>query len=120
MSELHEQYDDVAPEVETEEPYDSGNRRHVQKKAKVTKLRENHDRMVLRQIMGSREGRAWMNHMLLSANVSVAAANPFSQNPYEMAKACGRMELGQELLVAVVAAAPERYLEMLKEAEDGE
>lgn len=117
MSELHEQYDGPEPEAEADEPYDSGNRRHVNKKAKVSKLRDNYDRMVLRQIMGSREGRAWIYRILYEV-CHVFDTTIFDPNPRTMACYEGQRSIGMRLQNDIMVACPERYMEMMKEAND--
>lgn len=109
-------FDGLETPVDPETPYHAGERPHVKEKQRAAKRREDADRKVIRQIMGSNEGRDWMNRLLLKTHVSVTASSPWSLNPLEMAKACGEMEIGQQLLVEVIAACPERYIEMLKEA----
>lgn len=108
--------DDEAAEGELEAPYDAGDRRSVKKREVVAKRRDHSNRMVLRQLMGSREGRSWMYKTLYACHVYQTS---FSRNALDMAYSEGERNIGLQLTAEVTAACPERYLEMLKEAEDG-
>ena len=100
-----------------EAPYDAGDRRHVKKREVIAKRLESSERMVLRQVMGSREGRAWMHKMMTMCHIY---STSFSRVALDMAYLEGERNVGLRLSADVIAACPERYMEMMKEANGDE
>jgi hypothetical protein len=118
MSEEREDYFDAYDQgeaLERDAPYDAGDRKAVTEKEKAYKRLEASKRMVIRQIMGTSEGRAWMNGILVLCNVFDSS---FSTSALTMAYLEGKREIGLRLIADVVNAAPSRYTEMRKEAND--
>jgi hypothetical protein len=99
--------------LDPEAPYDAGDRRAVKEKQKAARLRDEANKKVLRQLMGSNEGRAWTYELLSLCHVYQSA---FSTNALSMACAEGERNIGLRILGELMLACPERYIEMLKEA----
>jgi len=95
-----------------ETPYDAGDAQAVRVRARTAKQREDAHQKVIRQVMGSNEGRAWIYDLLSICHVF---SSSFSQNALTMAHAEGERNIGLRITGAIVSASPERYLEMLKE-----
>lgn len=108
---------DEAAEPEEDAPYDAGDRRAVKQRQLVLKRLDAAHRMVLRQIMGSKEGRSWMYQTLTQCHVFQTS---FSHSSLDMAYSEGERNIGLRLINDVVAACPERYMEMMKEANSDE
>jgi hypothetical protein len=70
---------------------------------------------MLREIMGSNEGRAWFYKILSLCHVYQTS---FSPNALAMAFAEGERSVGLRLMADLVEAAPAKYLEMLAEQGD--
>lgn len=98
---------------EDEAPYDAGDPVAVKERTKVFRRVEASKRTVMRQLMGSSEGRAWMYGVLTLCHVYQSA---FSTNALSMACAEGERNIGLRILGDLMEACPERYIEMLKEA----
>lgn len=112
MSEFRDDVEDVR---DADVPYDAGDRVHVKERTKVLRRVEASKRTVLRQLMGSNEGRAWMYDVLTLCHVYQSA---FSTNALSMACAEGERNIGLRILGDLMEACPERYLEMLREAQE--
>ncbi len=97
-------------------PYDAGDPKAVRERNRTLKRVEASERTVIRQIMGSNEGRAWIFKILSLCHVYQSS---FSTNALTMACAEGERNIGLQLTAEVIAACPERYLEMLKENSNG-
>jgi hypothetical protein len=95
-----------------ETPYDAGDPAAVKARARTAKQRESSKRSVIRQIMSSSEGRAWIHEVLSMSHVY---SSSFSTNALTMAYSEGERNIGLRITADIVSASPERYLEMLKE-----
>ena len=102
----------MSEEHNEELPYDAGDPKAVRERNRVLKRVEASERTVIRQIMGSNEGRAWIFKLLSLCHVYQST---FSTNALTMACAEGERNIGLQLTADVIASCPERYLEMLKE-----
>lgn len=69
---------------------------------------------VIRQLMASPEGRAWVHDRLI-----LCFHTPFQSDPYLTAFNCGKQNEALALFAEVTASAPEMYLQMMKEQVDG-
>ena len=94
-------------------PYDAGDPVAVKERTKAARRHEDANKKVLRQLMGSNEGRAWTYELLSLCHVYQSA---FSTNAMTMACAEGERNIGLRILADLMQACPERYIEMLKEA----
>lgn len=92
---------------------DAGDPKFVKKRISEAKRRESASATVVRQIMSSDTGRAWMYDLLARCHIF---QNPFDANALKMSFACGEMNVGQGLVLQVSVTCPENYLLMLKEA----
>ncbi len=102
----------MSEEHNEELSYDAGDPKAVRERNRTLKRVEASERTVIRQIMGSHEGRAWIFKTLSLCHVYQST---FSTNALTMACAEGERNIGLQLTADVIAACPERYLEMLKE-----
>ncbi len=102
----------MSEEHNEELPYNAGDPKAVRERNRTLKRVEASERTVIRQIMGSNEGRAWIFKTLSLCHVYQST---FSTNALTMACAEGERNIGLQLTADVIAACPERYLEMLKE-----
>jgi hypothetical protein len=103
----------VVDDTNEDLPYDAGDPVAVKAKQKTARLREEANKKVLRQLMGSNEGRAWTYELLALCHVYQSA---FSTNALSMACAEGERNIGLRILSELMQACPDRYIEMLKEA----
>lgn len=102
-------------EENEEKPFDAGDPQDVRRRIAAGKRREAGNKVVIRQIMASSEGRAWIYGFLSMCHVY---QNPFSENALKMAFMCGEMNVGQRFMADIISAAPEKYLDMLSEQGD--
>ena len=102
----------MSEEHDAEKPYDAGDPEDVRRRVTEDRRRAAGSKTVIRQIMASSEGRAWLYRFLSMCHVY---QNPFSQNALSMAFMCGEMNVGQRLMADVVTAAPDKYFDMLSE-----
>lgn len=105
----------MSEEKDLEKPYDAGDPKDVRERISKAKRIAAANQSVVRQIMGSSEGRDWIYQHLSLCHVY---STSFSTNALSMAFAEGERSVGLRLMADLVQAAPERYLEML--AEKGE
>lgn len=98
---------------ETEESYDTSDQKQVNK-ARKKEARKRADRLkFIEAAMSHEQGRAWFYDMLLFCKV---INTPYSDNPYDTAFKCGMQNVGLRILLDLQDAAPDRYLDMVKEA----
>lgn len=98
---------------ETTESYDTSDPKQVNR-ARKRDARKRADRLkFVEAAMTHEEGRAWFYDMLLFCKV---INTPYSDNPYDTAFKCGMQNVGLRMLLDLQDAAPERYLDMVKEA----
>jgi hypothetical protein len=100
-------------EVRDPEIPDAGDRTEVKEKGRASKRRDEAGYRVLRQIMGSNEGRAWMYALLEQCHLTKTS---FSRNALDMAFEEGERNIGLRIMGDLMKACPERYIEMQKEA----
>jgi outer membrane protein TolC len=70
----------------------------------------------IKNVMQIQGFRKWMYEILLSARIG---SNPFSSDALLMAHSCGEMNVGLQLRSAIESAAPELYLQMMRENNHG-
>ena len=98
---------------ETTESYDTSDAKQVNR-ARKRDARKRADRLkFVEAAMTHEEGRAWFYDMLLFCKV---INTPYCDNPYDTAFKCGMQNVGLRILLDLQDAAPERYLDMVKEA----
>ena len=93
-------------------PYDAGDAKSVKERTKAFKRSEASKSLVIRQVMSSTEGRAWVYDILSLCHVYQST---FSTNALSMACAEGERNVGLRITADLVGTCPEHYLEMLKE-----
>lgn len=97
-----------------DEPYDASDIEAVEKARKRIERVEADKAMVVTNIMATVAGRAWVYDLLVFCNVF---GNPFLQgSPDGTAFNLGQQNIGKILLDAINIAAPDRYMPMLREA----
>lgn len=96
--------------------FDSSDPRAVEKAIKANKTIEDVREEGLRQTMTSVQGRAWVYKLI---EICGPGQNPFSPDALRMAFACGELNIGNQLVAQINALAPELYLVMMKENQDG-
>ena len=98
---------------ERSEGYDSTNVRHIRIAEKQAKAEEDARRVFVSTIMGMGGGRAYVHSLLVYCHVF---AQPFSVSANETAFRCGQLDVGQVLLRDIMQYCPDRYVEMMREA----
>lgn len=94
-------------------PYDASDPASVKEQIRVSKRREASEKIVLRQIMGSNEGRAWMFKVLSMCHLFRTS---YSRDTGDMAFSEGERNIGLMLYAEIMQACPNRYIEMMSEA----
>ena len=102
-------------EEEVHETVNLGDEADVKELRRSSRAREALKQTVLRNIMGTKVGRGWMFELLAGCHVYETS---FSANALTMAFQEGERNVGLKLVVALSAACPERYLEMMREGGD--
>ena len=98
---------------ETTETYDTSDPKQVNK-ARKRDARKRADRLkFIEAAMSHEEGRAWFYDLLLFCKV---ISTPYKSDPYDTAFACGMNNVGLRIMQDIQDAAPDRYLDMVKEA----
>src|SRR5258705_4013946 len=80
------------------------------RKAILTRRLE--DEAVIRGVMCTPAGRRWFHDKLASCSVGTTPWNP---DPYATSFNCGQQNVGLMLLAELMAAAPNEYIQMMKE-----
>ena len=96
-----------------EAPPDASDPSFVRRRISEAKRREASTATVIRQIMASDTGRAWVYEKLSMCHVFQSS---FSPNALDMAYREGERNVGLQFTLEVSRACPEQYLLMLKEA----
>jgi hypothetical protein len=106
----------MAAQSADHEPYDTGNQRHVQRKARDSKLRERRLAEAFKWLMGDARGRLLMWQRLADAGVfrSSMAASPELTAFKE-----GRRDIGLKDLALIMRLCPDHYTRMAAEATQG-
>ena len=92
--------------------YDSTNRRDVRAAEKQAKVADQQRKEIVNGIMSVAPGRSWMCDILESCHIF---ATSYSDVPVRMAFMEGQREVGIRLLTDIMAACPDRYIEMMRE-----
>lgn len=106
MSEHLEERDD-APGF-----YDAGDEGQVRKVRRDARRDARRHDAVLRGLMDLPEGRAWLWQLL---GFTSLYETPFRANALEMARLCGKGDVGRFLLSEITRVAPDQYLIMIRE-----
>lgn len=93
--------------------YDAGDRRHIREAEKAAKLAEVQSHEQIRAIMGTTAGRAW-----ISSKLALAFTTPFTEDPHTTAFNCGQQNIALSLLADVIAATPDQFILMMREANE--
>jgi hypothetical protein len=76
--------------------------------------RQREDAQTLRQLMAHRNGRAWLYRILERCHIYASAFAP--GEPETTFFRMGEENIGKQMMMAAMAAAPDLYMEMLAEA----
>lgn len=110
---MSDQIRTIQAEDEQEVQYDTSDQEQVQKAKKRT-ARTRADRLeFVRAAMLHEQGRAWFYDLLVKCKV---ISTPFTDDPYRTAFKCGEQNIGLMILADLQDAAPDNYLQMVKEA----
>ena len=93
-------------------PYDAGNRRDIREAQKRAKVEEQQRREIVNGIMSVGPGRRWMCDILETCHVF---ATSYADSGLRMAFLEGQREIGLRLLMDIMGACPDRYIEMMRE-----
>lgn len=95
-----------------EDTYDTSDRESVNK-ARKKASRTRADRLhFVQAAMTTEQGRAWFYDLMVRCKTF---STPFSDDPYVTANKCGMQNIGYTILDDIQTAAPEYYLQMVKE-----
>jgi len=92
--------------------YDAGNRRDIREAQKRAKVTEQQRREIITGIMSVEPGRRWMHDILEGCHIF---STSFSDAGLRMAFMEGQREVGLRLLMDIMGACPDRYIEMMRE-----
>jgi hypothetical protein len=90
--------------------------RAQKREAKAAKAKRAQDDAVVQSLMSSPAGRAWM---LSHLEICSIFGTTFTGDALRSAFAEGRREIGLRLLADIMHAAPDAYIQMMKESTDG-
>ena len=97
---------------EQEDSYDTSNKEQVNKQRKKA-ARTRADRLkFIEAAMQHEQGRAWFYDILLFCKVF---QGPYDPDPYRTAFLCGEQNIGLRILADLQDAAPDNYLQMIRE-----
>jgi hypothetical protein len=96
--------------------YDASNTKHIAKAEKAAKSANARANSFVRLAMSSIEGRAYFLQLLERCNVF---ASPFTANANATAFNCGIQNVGLWLIADIMREAPDAYILMMREREDG-
>jgi hypothetical protein len=99
----------------TDEPYNAAERSHVKAAAKAAKRLDADRGTILRTIMDSSSGRAWILDRLERCHVF---ASSYSDNHLAMAFAEGERNIGLQDLSDLMQFTPDAYVLMMREANE--
>lgn len=97
--------------------YDASNTRDVRQAAKAAKATADLDRGVVFRLMSDPSARDWVRRLLERCHVfqtpftGLAATTDFN---------CGEQNIGFQLFQEIVNAAPDQYIQMMREAQEKE
>ena len=95
--------------------YNAGDRKHIRQQEKASKQAEASAGEVIRSLMSTITGRAWMYGRLESAHIFSAS---FSTDPHLTAFREGERNQGLMLLNDIMRHCPDAYILMTREAND--
>lgn len=107
----------MAEEILTE-TFDAADPAAIDNAKREEKRREREDADVLRIIMHTKQGRAWLYRRLESCHIYTSTFQP--GQPDVTAFALGEENVGKKLMVDAIAASPDLYMTMIKEQRDEE
>lgn|SRR5262245_9451517 len=93
-------------------PYDAGNRRDIRAAEKMARVTEQQRREIINGIMSVAPGRQWVCDLLEVCHVF---ATSYADSSLRMAFLEGQREIGLRLLMDIMGACPDRYIEMMRE-----
>lgn len=97
-------------------PYDAGDPEHVHDARVIAKAAGSAQDVMLRTAMRDTDFRGWIWTLLTHCHF---ASTPFSPDPYTTAYLCGEQNIGHRVLADIVHAAPDLYIKMLEERQNG-
>lgn len=99
-----------------EEPFDASDPAAVNRARKKAARLERERLQFIQEIMDKRHGRRWVHELLVKAKVF---STPFLHGSTDgTAFNCGAQNLGLQILADITLAAPDKYIVMMKEAND--
>jgi len=90
-------------------------RKDVREAEKAASLVRSKRYAYTREIMSTSAGREWLWDLLAGCGVF---SNPFTSDDRMTAFSCGAMNVGQQLLVDIMAACPDAYIQAMREANE--
>ena len=99
-----------------EEYLDAGDAKQVEKIKKQSKQNALQRKETLKRLMSDENNRKWIYDVLAICGMG---HNPFSSDALLMAHSCGEMNIGLRIRSDIETAAPEFYLLMMRENNDG-
>lgn len=97
-------------------PFDAGDQKAVEKQRKTAKQDSLERTETIKKIMGMQDVRKWLFEVLTWTGIG---RNPFSSDAMLMSHSCGEMNIGLQIRSAIETAAPELYLQMMRENNNG-
>lgn len=95
---------------------DASDPKQVSRKIKSDKSKELVAREGLRHAMSTEQGRAWLYRVLMWCE---PFRSPFSIDALQMAKNCGEVNIGLQIIADMHEVSPELYLQTIKENQNG-
>jgi hypothetical protein len=119
MTDRHISALDDEPEglSQSELPFDSGDAAQVKEKIKEARFTQERRLQILKDFLGSPDGRAWFYDLLGECGIYRNPAIFASTNATFFS--CGEINIGQKILAQITEADPGLYMQMLKESKDG-
>lgn len=99
-----------------EEYLDTSDSKQVERRKKDSKQAELQRKETIKKIMSQEDVRKWFYEIL---DICAIGRNPFSSDALLMAHSCGEMNIGLQIRSAIESAAPELYLQMMRENNNG-
>lgn len=103
-------------ELINETPYNAAEPAEVNKARKVEARRRKRELEVVKAIMGTPQGREWMNNLLKTCKVFVSPI--VAGDTHFTYHNIGEQNIGKKLLQDIGEASPDEYIIMLKEARE--
>lgn len=99
-----------------EQPYDTSDPKQVNTARKKAARVRREQREVVRELMSTTQGRAWLYQKLEECHIWTPSFVP--ADPYSTAFKEGERNIGARLLADIMDAAPDQYVAMVKEAKE--